>query len=432
MNWFSATRTSVLLAVTTTAVAISAEKNDFSVSSATLAAESGSQQERQLRSKEDIGRYFRDFKGSATKSEKTRSVESIVQPVSNPLQLDVPFDFNSAELTPSAKQQLDELGEVLASKEFSNVCIELAGHTDERGTEEYNLELSRRRAESAKRYIVDKYKVDPARILAKGYGESRPLIVNAGTEAEHAVNRRVEMSPLDENESSAIESQKKKVIGHESATTPKEKPDGDGLPGREGVSVKWGVLHVEGRNNVELLQYDGSSTLKSEDAYRIFVHPQSRCHVYIYQVDSKGKGAWLFPQSQATDANPLSVSDHWLPSRNTTFTLDKNVGLETVYLVASRSAASDLESYINGNATATSEVITQSIKVRGLGEIKIGPPPGMAKEESISITHTSKKAHTGLSVGPPPDKGGLPSSQEIAEVMSKSGEFYVKIEFKHD
>jgi hypothetical protein len=56
----------------------------------------------------------------------------------------------------------------------------------------------------------------------------------------------------------------------------------------------------------------------------------------------------------------------------------------------------------------------------------------MAKEESISITQTSKKPHTGLSVGRPPNKGGLPSSQEIAEVMSKSGEFYVKIEFKHD
>jgi outer membrane protein OmpA-like peptidoglycan-associated protein len=430
MNWFSATRTSVLLAVTTTIVAISAEKNDFSSPSATLTAQSGSQQERQLRSQEDIGRYFRDFKGSATKSEKTRSVEPIVQPQSNPLQLDVPFDFNSAELTALAKQQLDELGEVLLSKEFSNVSIKLAGHTDERGSEEYNLELSRRRAESAKRYVVEKYKVDPSRILARGYGESWPLIVNARTEAEHAVNRRVEMSLLDENASSAIESQKK-VIGHESGTTLKEKPDIEVLPGRERVSLKWGVLHVEGQNKAELVDYDGRSTLKSKDAYRIYVHPQSRCYVYIYQVDAKGKGAWLFPRDQVTDVNPLSVNDHWLPSRNATFTLDNNVGLETVYLVASRSRATDLESYIN-NAAATPDIITQSIKVRGLGEIKIGPPPGMTKEESISITHTSKKAHTGLSVGRPPDKGGLPSSEEIAEVMSKSGEFYVKIEFKHD
>ena len=99
------------------------------------------------------------------------------------------YDFDKANIRPDAALELDKLVQVL--NDNPGISIELSSHTDSRGSDAYNQDLSQRRAESAVEYIISKG-IDRSRITAKGYGESRPVVKNATTEEEHQRNRRTE------------------------------------------------------------------------------------------------------------------------------------------------------------------------------------------------------------------------------------------------
>lgn len=104
------------------------------------------------------------------------------------------YDFDKWNIRPDARPTLDSLVKVL--KRYPAVPVELSSYCDSRGRATYNDTLSQRRAESAVAYIVSKG-IDPGRITAKGYGETR-LINQCSdgvtcTEAEHQVNRRTEI-----------------------------------------------------------------------------------------------------------------------------------------------------------------------------------------------------------------------------------------------
>lgn len=104
--------------------------------------------------------------------------------------LDVEFGLGSAELTPRAKDLLDELAAALRGPELAEARFVLAGHTDARGAEDLNLRLSQARARAVRRYLIETHGLAADRIAAEGYGESRlkrPLDPNA------AANRRVEV-----------------------------------------------------------------------------------------------------------------------------------------------------------------------------------------------------------------------------------------------
>lgn len=88
---------------------------------------------------------------------------------------------------------LDNVARVLNSHpEIARVRIE--GHTDSRGRRTANIDLSRRRAASVVRFLVQRGDVDPQRLESEGYGPDRPIVENAQTAAEHAQNRRVEFN----------------------------------------------------------------------------------------------------------------------------------------------------------------------------------------------------------------------------------------------
>jgi outer membrane protein OmpA-like peptidoglycan-associated protein len=102
------------------------------------------------------------------------------------------YDFDKWFIRPDAEKELDKLVQVMKE---NPVNVELGSHTDSRGSKEYNLDLSQKRAESAVRYIVLQG-IDASRITAKGYGESQ-LINRCSdgvrcSEAEHQANRRTE------------------------------------------------------------------------------------------------------------------------------------------------------------------------------------------------------------------------------------------------
>ena len=87
------------------------------------------------------------------------------------------FAFNSSEISDEANENL--LGQALYMKNHEDVKIQIAGNCDERGSTEYNLALGARRANAAKRVIVNDG-VDASRISTISYGKERPLVKGTG------------------------------------------------------------------------------------------------------------------------------------------------------------------------------------------------------------------------------------------------------------
>ena len=102
------------------------------------------------------------------------------------------FDFDKSAIRPEEFEVMDK--NVAALKEWGDVNVEVAGHTDSRGSERYNLGLSMRRAEAVRNYLVDKG-ISAERLTVKAYGESQPVADNA-TEEGRFQNRRVELIKL--------------------------------------------------------------------------------------------------------------------------------------------------------------------------------------------------------------------------------------------
>ncbi len=100
----------------------------------------------------------------------------------------ITFEFGSDRLTPYAKRVLNVFGVAVQSPQLQNVSFVIEGHTDGTGSDQYNLDLSRKRAESVIRYLVDVVAVDPTRLAARGKG--RRELVNPDDPAA-AENRRV-------------------------------------------------------------------------------------------------------------------------------------------------------------------------------------------------------------------------------------------------
>lgn len=104
------------------------------------------------------------------------------------LSLPVPFAFDSADILPQANAQLDAIAAgIRLLPSTQKVVIE--GHTDAVGSEEYNDELSQRRAESVRRYLVAMHGIDASRLDAEGLGKNDPL---PGVSPKAGENRRVQ------------------------------------------------------------------------------------------------------------------------------------------------------------------------------------------------------------------------------------------------
>ena len=120
--------------------------------------------------------------------ERTRSIRP------PKLDLQIHFASDSAELDDTARRNIDEFARALDDPKLSDVRFKVAGHTDDRGSETHNLGLSRRRAETVRRYLIESGGIAATRLEIEAHGENNPLI---GEESEYArqMNRRVEFTP---------------------------------------------------------------------------------------------------------------------------------------------------------------------------------------------------------------------------------------------
>ena len=109
---------------------------------------------------------------------------------------DAYFEFDDYRISQASYSLLDQVVEIL--NRYPGIKLEIAAHTDNMGSFEYNMNLSQKRAQSMVDYLIQKG-IDPERLVGKGYGESRP-IANNNTEEGRSINRRVEFIILDEHE----------------------------------------------------------------------------------------------------------------------------------------------------------------------------------------------------------------------------------------
>jgi OOP family OmpA-OmpF porin len=105
----------------------------------------------------------------------------------------VHFEFDKDRLTPDSRTILDHVVDTL--KESPNLKFEIAGHTCNLGSAQYNLKLSDRRANAVREYLVSKG-IPAANVTSKGYGFTQPRVPN-DTEAHRELNRRVELRILE-------------------------------------------------------------------------------------------------------------------------------------------------------------------------------------------------------------------------------------------
>ena len=109
--------------------------------------------------------------------------------------INVLFAPNSDTLPTTSYAEVDKLGTVLSWPQYTDYRIQLAGHTDNQGSERKNQALSERRVQSIKAYLTQRFHIAPERVQTVGYGSSKPIAPNDTPEGR-AKNRRVEVVSL--------------------------------------------------------------------------------------------------------------------------------------------------------------------------------------------------------------------------------------------
>lgn len=110
------------------------------------------------------------------------------------IDLEIHFDYNSADISKESTQAVQELGKALSNASLKGSTFVVAGHTDAQGGEAYNQDLSERRADTIKKYLTDKYGIAGANLVTVGYGKTQPKDPNAPMDP---TNRRVQVVNMD-------------------------------------------------------------------------------------------------------------------------------------------------------------------------------------------------------------------------------------------
>ncbi len=124
-----------------------------------------------------------EFTSDTAEEDAEYGIDFILASLSKPNILEnIFYDFDKATLRPESKTALDELVNML--RDNPNITIEMASHTDRHGTDEYNIDLSQRRAKSVVDYLIESG-IAADRLQAQGYGESRPKVVTKRVNREY-------------------------------------------------------------------------------------------------------------------------------------------------------------------------------------------------------------------------------------------------------
>lgn len=287
------------------------------------------------------------------------------------------FSLNSAELNPSSRATLDNLGRALENVALRNYLYKLEGHTCDLGSAEYNRELSRQRALAVRNYLADNCKINIQQLEVAWFGEDKPSVPNLNEKAR-SQNRRVMII-------NTLKDFDQPVVLKQPA-----------------------MLQVKClRGNSEETIADGD-VVKGEDRYAVEFDTATDLHVYIFQLDAVGKMTPLFPNEKFSNTNnPIPANtNHRLPASGQWFYLDANTGQEQIVLIAAKEPITETEDLCNkvtsgwvqvtaGWTTSTeiAKYAKSNTKMRGLGGvIRVEPKNSGNMDKALETSAEPVKA----------------------------------------
>ncbi len=146
-------------------------------------------------------KFVTTVRGRTTRSLSQSEREEIAAIVQDKpkIDLEINFDYNSADISAKSMPSVQALGRALTNAELKGSTFVVAGHTDAAGGEEYNQNLSERRADAIKKYLVDKYGINGSDLVTVGYGKSK---LKDASQPMAEANRRVQVVNM-ENKTTA-------------------------------------------------------------------------------------------------------------------------------------------------------------------------------------------------------------------------------------
>ena len=147
------------------------------------------------------GKFVQTVRGRTTRSLSVSEREEIAAIVKDKpkIDLEINFEYNSADISAKSLPSVQALGRALSNADLKGSTFVVAGHTDAAGGEGYNQDLSERRADAIKRYLVDKYGINGSDLVTVGYGKSKLKDPN---QPMAEANRRVQVVNM-ENKATA-------------------------------------------------------------------------------------------------------------------------------------------------------------------------------------------------------------------------------------
>ena len=136
--------------------------------------------------------FINTLRNRSTRSLSLGEREEVAQLAANKpkIDLEIRFDYNSADISKGSMPAVQELGKALSNASLKDSTFVVAGHTDAVGGETYNQDLSERRADTIKKYLTEKYGLNGANLVTVGYGKTKPKDANAPMDP---ANRRVQV-----------------------------------------------------------------------------------------------------------------------------------------------------------------------------------------------------------------------------------------------
>jgi outer membrane protein OmpA-like peptidoglycan-associated protein len=131
------------------------------------------QGEREAKQRELVGRLQTSKTRQITVEERKEIAEVVKDNDLPQVDLEVFFEFDSAAITPEATPILLKLGEALSNDKLKGSVFMVAGHTDAKGSDAYNLGLSAARANSVRDFLIEKFHIEPKQLVAVGFGEEQ-------------------------------------------------------------------------------------------------------------------------------------------------------------------------------------------------------------------------------------------------------------------
>jgi outer membrane protein OmpA-like peptidoglycan-associated protein len=235
--------------------------------------------------------------------------------------LPIHFEYNSAQLSADSAEQLHNVAQALNDPRLKAARIRIEGHTDNKGSHEYNQRLSQARAGAVERYLIDKEGVDTARLDAEGFADSHPLPgVSPDTEEGRAANRRVEFVNLSTADTAAA-----------AAAAP-------AAPRRLSVDVR-----VNYKSGGQVRKVAPGAVLRTSDNYRVSFTPTRDGYVYVYQIDSSGDATSVYPNSKYSHvSNPVKGKQRYtVPDGEAWLALDNQLGSKEIVVLGTEHELTD-------------------------------------------------------------------------------------------